>query len=307
MASGGYIKITRAVFDHPSFAREAFTEREAWLWLIAEAAWRERAADINGEAVPLGRGELAHSERWLARRWRWSRSRVQRFRDRLERDGMIESVPGKVGTVVRIVNYDRYQSGPPSGPPQREKSGHANPCDNSENGDARATITGASGPPSGPELEVITQEGKEYMRNATQDGGKVISLNAKRTGNEPDATKAKLPAGGKFQGVDDWFEQAFWPAYPLKRGKKEARRAFAKAVASGVDPADMLAGAERYAVECRRRGTPPDKIKYAQGWISGERWTDEPLDSGSTGSLAEIAMQQAVAAGGRTGGTGDDW
>jgi hypothetical protein len=36
----GTFNVARGVFDHPVFAREPFTEREAWLWLIAEAQWK---------------------------------------------------------------------------------------------------------------------------------------------------------------------------------------------------------------------------------------------------------------------------
>jgi hypothetical protein len=39
MADGTF-NVARGVFDHPVFAPEPFTEREAWLWLIAEAQWK---------------------------------------------------------------------------------------------------------------------------------------------------------------------------------------------------------------------------------------------------------------------------
>lgn len=40
MSERGVLAVDRGVFEHPSFARVPFTEREAWLWLISEAAYR---------------------------------------------------------------------------------------------------------------------------------------------------------------------------------------------------------------------------------------------------------------------------
>lgn len=95
-------------------------------------------------------------------------------------------------------------------------------------------------------------------------------------GTNTSAPASRSRAHAPKPGSDDdpeWLK--FWAAYPLKRGKKEARKAWATAIK--VAPAeDIITGAERYAVEVKRRGTPQDKIKYAQGWLSGERWADEP-------------------------------
>ena len=38
MSERGVFALDRGIFDHLAFADEAFTEREAWAWLIAEAA-----------------------------------------------------------------------------------------------------------------------------------------------------------------------------------------------------------------------------------------------------------------------------
>jgi hypothetical protein len=39
MSARGFFAIDRGVWDHPLFAREKFSEREAWFWLISSAAW----------------------------------------------------------------------------------------------------------------------------------------------------------------------------------------------------------------------------------------------------------------------------
>lgn len=86
------------------------------------------------------------------------------------------------------------------------------------------------------------------------------------------ASRSRTPAPGSDQDPD-W--QKFWGAFPQKRGKKEARTAWAKAIKARHDPQEIIAGAERYAAEVTRERIPSDKVKYAQGWLNGERWTDE--------------------------------
>ena len=50
----GVFCISRKLFDNddPFFGRESFTRREAWQWLIAEAAWKPRRVRVN-----TGRGD----------------------------------------------------------------------------------------------------------------------------------------------------------------------------------------------------------------------------------------------------------
>jgi hypothetical protein len=96
------------------------------------------------------------------------------------------------------------------------------------------------------------------------NSNKYISSSASRP-------RVRAPQPGSDQDPD-WVK--FWAAYPNRRGKKEAREAWAKAVKK-TSPAEIIAGAERYAGEVSRQRTPADKVKYAQGWLNGERWNDE--------------------------------
>jgi hypothetical protein len=50
----GAFWVSRGVFDHPLFRGEPFTQREAWLWLIAEAAWKPGRQRIGAFAFPTG-------------------------------------------------------------------------------------------------------------------------------------------------------------------------------------------------------------------------------------------------------------
>lgn len=67
---------------------------------------------------------------------------------------------------------------------------------------------------------------------------------------------------------------AFWQAYPRKKGKQQALRAWEKAIKTGADPTVIVAGAERYALE--RTGEDPQYTAHPATWLHAGRWDDEP-------------------------------
>lgn len=111
MSDFGTFAIDRGLFDHPVFAAEPFTEREAWAWMIGRASRAHGERRVGTVRIPLRRGQFAHSGRFLAKRWQWSLSRVQRFLARLVAESMIESVTESGVTRVTVCNYDKYQPG----------------------------------------------------------------------------------------------------------------------------------------------------------------------------------------------------
>jgi hypothetical protein len=65
MSEHGVFAVHRGVFNHPFFAREPFTEREAWMWLIAAAAWKATQVRVGRNIIALKRSQLAFSTRFL--------------------------------------------------------------------------------------------------------------------------------------------------------------------------------------------------------------------------------------------------
>jgi hypothetical protein len=66
---------------------------------------------------------------------------------------------------------------------------------------------------------------------------------------------------------------AFWDAYPVKRDKPKALKAFERAARRA--PAErIVAGARRYRDDPNR---DPTKTKYPEGWLNGDRWDDPDL------------------------------
>lgn len=77
--------------------------------------------------------------------------------------------------------------------------------------------------------------------------------------------------------VADVFEE-FWRAYPKRDGanpKQPAQKKFLAALKSGNSSEDIIAGARRYASECKAKrleGTP--MVAQAMTWLNQQRWTD---------------------------------
>lgn len=109
MSTRGVFAVDRGVFGHEVFADEPFTQREAWIWLIGEAAWKPRTRNIGGKVVSLERGQLAASLRFMAERWGWEKDAVARFLVRLKKHDMIATDSATGLSVITICNYGEYQ------------------------------------------------------------------------------------------------------------------------------------------------------------------------------------------------------
>lgn len=114
----GYIKLHRGWRDNDIFKGE-FSRSDAWVWLIENAAWKPSKTRIKGATVNIERGELSFSQRFLAEKWGWSKSRVDRFIAELRAESMIET-RSKIGAtaghsagqgqcIITICNYAKYQ------------------------------------------------------------------------------------------------------------------------------------------------------------------------------------------------------
>lgn len=74
----------------------------------------------------------------------------------------------------------------------------------------------------------------------------------------------------------DALFSGFWAAYPRKRGKESARRAWRK-LAPDLALCRVMAEAlerQRRSEDWRREGG--QFIPYPATWLSGRRWEDEP-------------------------------
>lgn len=114
MSNRGYILVSRGLFKHPRFKpRGAFSQLEAWIWLIESAAHTACKVPVmlghRREIITLQPGQLTYSIRFLAKAWRWSPNRVQRFLDDLAMDSSVDTATDTAQTLITLCNYEKYQ------------------------------------------------------------------------------------------------------------------------------------------------------------------------------------------------------
>jgi hypothetical protein len=203
MAERGFYQMARGWQDNPLFGNAEYSERDAWVWLVEHAAWRPTKLRVKGVVIDLIRGQLCFAQRFMAEKWRWSKSRVDRFLKRLSAESMI-SICSKNGataghpagqgqSVISICNYDKYQS------PEAVDRGNAVP----ENG-------ATAGQQRGKEEE-YKKDKKEEERSLTADAasdyafsGRVIRLKEGQF-SQWQAAYPNLDLRAVLQSRDDWL------------------------------------------------------------------------------------------------------
>lgn len=111
----GTVSIARSLWDDEAFAKEPFSEREAWIWMICEASWKPRKRRVGDYVVETQRGQLASSIRFMAEAFGWHRNKVDRFIKRLAKLNMISVETGTGVSIVTICKYDDFQHGGQAG------------------------------------------------------------------------------------------------------------------------------------------------------------------------------------------------
>ena len=110
MTGAGYVRTDRRLFEHEMFEGDEYSRREAWMWLIANAAWQD--------GPKLKRGEVEVSQPEMVRQFGWSRDKVRWFLRDLYNRKMVKihthtHTQGHTHTpaVITICNYNKYQDG----------------------------------------------------------------------------------------------------------------------------------------------------------------------------------------------------
>lgn len=171
-----FYKMERGWMDSPMFGDAPYTEREAWSWLVGAAVYEDSEFPINGKRIKLKRGQLSHSLRFMAEKFKWSKNKVQRFLDKLEEwDSIIVKNGTENGTgqnIITICNYNKYQD-------KREKRG-------TESGTAKHEKAGQD-----------RDKEKEYIINTADD-------NARANG------KVHVEVGKKISQITGWDKDPNW-------------------------------------------------------------------------------------------------
>jgi DNA replication protein DnaD len=107
----GWLSVQRKFFKS-SFWEEkrTFSKAEAWLDLLALAAWKDTEIIIGMNTLKLERGQIHTSNRFLSKRWNRSLKWVHVFLNFLSERGQITKKESTQGTTICITNYEKYQS-----------------------------------------------------------------------------------------------------------------------------------------------------------------------------------------------------
>ena len=113
MENNGFIIIPRQLFNSSLWQEEQrYNTQSAWLDLLTHAHYGNKPGymRVGQKRVPVGRGQLAFSLRYLAQRWGWKLNRVRRLLQRLEKDGEIVLTTTSRYTLLTFTDYaQRYQ------------------------------------------------------------------------------------------------------------------------------------------------------------------------------------------------------
>jgi predicted transcriptional regulator len=96
--------------DNPLYSSEPFNRTHAWIDLLLLANSSDNFFFKRGIRVDIVRGQIGYDAETLAKRWQWSRGKVERFLKHLEKDGMVVRQKNNVTTLISICKYDDYQA-----------------------------------------------------------------------------------------------------------------------------------------------------------------------------------------------------
>ena len=86
----GFITVERKIWKNPVFSDAEMTEREAFIWMVSNAAWSETTHLVGSELFPVQRGSFMETLRGLQSVFMWkSDKRVRGYLKKLEKYGIL--------------------------------------------------------------------------------------------------------------------------------------------------------------------------------------------------------------------------
>lgn len=117
----GWIQLHRQLLDNPLWTCEPFSRGQAWVDLLLLANHKESFFYKRNIKITVKRGQLARSEKELADRWNWSRSKVRKFLKDLEKERQLIQQKNNVCQILTINNYDEFQKKEPQDVQQKNR------------------------------------------------------------------------------------------------------------------------------------------------------------------------------------------
>jgi hypothetical protein len=210
LSERGVFAVDRGIWDHDVLSEnEPFSRREAWLWIVSEAAWKPHKRRIIGRTIELDRGQYAGSLRFIASKWRWNEARVRRFLSALISSEMLVAKTDAGVTVLTVCKYDEYQRVSLPTDAMREVDVEAPPTqerrkveDKEDKELTEANASGASAPPDPaiPEREYFLR-GREVLGKGN---GALIAKLLKAKGGNISLARAAMEQASQKQSPTEY-------------------------------------------------------------------------------------------------------
>ena len=104
----GYVKIYRAMLDHPVVTKDAETWA-VWSYILLSATHKPKDVLFGGKRITLKPGQLLTGRNKIAEKFNISSSKVQRILKTLESEQQIEQQMGAKNRVITVKNWCKYQ------------------------------------------------------------------------------------------------------------------------------------------------------------------------------------------------------
>lgn len=105
----GWVKMHRSMIDNPKLTRSS--RFSVWMYILLAVTHTETKAYLCGKEIVLNPGQGVFSTPDLAHKLALSVSVVRRVLDWLESEQQIEQQKTTKGTVITVVNWQKYQQG----------------------------------------------------------------------------------------------------------------------------------------------------------------------------------------------------
>ena len=106
----GFIYLWRNLSKHWLWQDKPFTKGQAWIDVLFECNHSEQKVLIKDKLILCKRGESLNSLETWGKRWGWNKSKVRRFLKLLKSDTMVELMPERKTTHLKVLYYDKYQN-----------------------------------------------------------------------------------------------------------------------------------------------------------------------------------------------------
>ena len=104
-----FFHVNRELLNSDRWLSEPFTRGQAWVDIFGLAQHTPSFIRVRGIKVDIKRGQLGYSQVTLSKRWKWSRNKVRRYLEELEKNGDIEQENTGVTTLITVKKYDIWQ------------------------------------------------------------------------------------------------------------------------------------------------------------------------------------------------------